>query len=200
MKQAWKLALALAGIAVHAMAQAAPVVVPGQARTPADLSDAARQVEARAAYQAALARAKEGWERARSQCDSIAGNPKAVCVAEARAVRVRVEEEARAHYKNTVKAYTQSRLRIATANFTLAKARCAALAGNEKDVCLKQAKAALVAAQADAQADRKAIEARADARNDKRAALYKVALEKCDAYAGEARDHCVKTAKSQYGK
>jgi hypothetical protein len=188
MKQAWIGAVALACAMPQAMAAAgAPVA-------------AAEQVEARAAYQAALARAKAVWQQARAQCNTITGNPKAVCMAEARAVRVGVEEEARARYKNTVKAYTQSRLRIATANFELGKARCAALTGNEKDVCLKQAKAALVAAQADAKADRKAIEARADARDDKREALYKVALEKCDAFAGVARDDCVKAAKSQYGK
>jgi hypothetical protein len=57
-----------------------------------------------------------------------------------------------------------------------------------------------VAARADAKADRKAIEARTDARDDKRTAEYKVALEKCDAFAGAAKDNCVTAAKSQYGK
>ena len=35
---------------------------------------------------------------------------------------------------------------------------------------------------------------------DKRAADYKVAIEKCDALAGPAKGFCVSTAKTQYGK
>ena len=161
---------------------------------------AAATPEAKAAYQQARDSAAATYKSARAQCDAIAGNPKAVCIAEAKAARVRAEAEATAFYKNTLKAYTQSRLRIADANYDLDKARCGALAGNDKDVCVQQARATLVAAQADAKADKKAIEARSDARDDKRTAEYKVALEKCDAFAGAAKDACVSTAKSQYGK
>ena len=35
---------------------------------------------------------------------------------------------------------------------------------------------------------------------DKRDANYKVAIEKCDALAGAAKDACVSNAKAQYGK
>jgi hypothetical protein len=161
---------------------------------------AASNVEAKAAYTQAKDRAAADYKAARTRCDAITGNPKDICVAEAKAARVRTEEEASALYKNTLKAYTQSRLNIADANFDLDKARCAALNGNDKDVCVKQAKATLIAAQADAKADKKAIEARNDARDDKRTAEYKVALEKCDAFAGAAKDSCVSAAKAQYGK
>lgn len=113
---------------------------------------------------------------------------------------MRTEEEAGAYYKNTLKAYTASRMKIASANYDVDRAKCGALAGNDKDVCISQAKAALVAAKADAKADKKAIEARSDAREDKRTAEYKVAMEKCDAFAGAAKDTCVATAKSQFGK
>ncbi len=161
---------------------------------------AAPTVEAKAAWTQAKDRAEADYKAARIRCDAITGNPKDICVAEAKAARVRTEEEAGALYKNTLKAFTQSRMKIADANFDLDKARCAALTGNDKDVCVKQAKATLIAAQADAKADKKAIEARTDARDDKRDAEYKVALEKCDAFAGAAKDNCVSTAKSQYGK
>jgi hypothetical protein len=155
--------------------------------------------EAKAAYLQARDAAAASYKNAHSLCNAITGNPKAVCVAEAKAARVRSDEEATAAYKNTLKAYTQARMRIASANFDLDKTRCAALTGNDRDVCVQQAKATLIAAQADAKADRKAIEARADARDDKRTAAYKVALEKCDAFAGAAKDNCVSAAKSQYG-
>jgi hypothetical protein len=161
---------------------------------------AATTPEAKAAYNQAKDNAAVAYKAARAQCDAITGNPKDVCVEEAKAARVRTEQEAEAYYKNTLKAYTASRLKIASANYDLDRARCGALAGNDKDVCVSQAKAALVAAQADAKADKRAIEARNDAREDKRTAEYKVAREKCDAFAGAAKDSCVSAAKTQFGK
>jgi hypothetical protein len=156
--------------------------------------------EAKAVYTQAKDRAAADYKVARAKCDVITGNPKDICVAEAKAARIRAEEEAGALYRNTLKAYTNSRLKIASANYELDKVKCKALTGNERDVCVTQAKATLVAAQADAKADKKAIEARTDARDDKISAEYKVALEKCDAFAGAAKDSCVSAAKSQYGK
>ncbi|SHH07435.1 hypothetical protein [Massilia sp. CF038] len=156
--------------------------------------------EAKAAYRQAKDSAAAAYKLARAKCDVITGNPRDVCVAEAKAGRVRTEQEASALYHNTLKAYTDSRLRIASANFDLDKTRCEALTGNDKDVCITQAKATRVAAEADAKADKKAIEARTDARDDKMTAEYKVALEKCDAFAGAVKDSCVATAKKQYGK
>ncbi len=156
--------------------------------------------EAKAVYQQAKDAAEATYKTARAKCDVITGNPKDVCVAEAKAARVRAREEASAFYKNTLRAYTDSRMKIASANFDLDKVKCQALTGNDKDVCVSQAKATLIAAQADAKADKKAIEARTDARDDKRDAAYKVALEKCDAFAGAVKDSCVATAKSQYAK
>lgn len=156
--------------------------------------------EAKAVYAQSKDQAAAAYKAARARCDVITGNPKDVCVAEAKAARVRAEEEASALYHNTLKAYTDSRLKIASANYDVDKTRCDALTGNSKDVCVSQAKATLVAAQADAKADKKAIEARTDARDDKITAEYKVALEKCDAFAGAVKDQCVSAAKTQYGK
>ena len=76
---------------------------------------------------------------------------------------------------------------------------------------MKEAKAALVKGKADAKVDRVAAdtskeaattqaEARKDASADKREAEYKVAIEKCDVLAGAAKDSCVSSAKSRYGK
>ncbi|HEX9172161.1 MAG TPA: hypothetical protein VF861_05820, partial [Telluria sp.] len=99
-----------------------------------------------------------------------------------------------------LKAYTQARMRIAAANYDRDRVRCAAVTGNSRDVCLEQAKAVQVAAQADAKADKKTIEARAEAQEDKRTAAYRVAREKCDAFAGAAKDQCVSAAKSMHGE
>ncbi|HEY1044310.1 MAG TPA: hypothetical protein VGE60_10640 [Telluria sp.] len=154
----------------------------------------------KAEFARAKAAAQATYKAARAQCGSLAGTPKDICVAQATAQRVRAEEDATAQYKNTLEAYTRARMRIATANYNLDRARCGAVAGNDRDVCLGQAKATRIAAEADARADRKSIEAREDARDEKRTAQYKVALEKCDAFAGTAKDNCVAAAKSAYGE
>lgn len=151
-------------------------------------------------YQQAKAQANDNYKAQRARCNMLAGTPKDICVAEARAIQVHAEQDAWAKYKDTLAAYTKARMNIAAANYKLDRARCAALGGNDKDVCLQQAKAARIAAEADAKADKKTIEARSDARDDKRTAEYKVALEKCDAFAGAVKDNCVSTAKAQYGQ
>lgn len=151
-------------------------------------------------YAQVRADAENVFKAAREQCNALAGVHKDICVAQAKAQRVRADEDATAQYKNTLDAYTRARMRIASANYDLDRARCGALAGNDKDVCLGQAKATRIAAEADARADKKAIEARTDAREEKRTAQYKVALEKCDAFAGAAKDNCVSAAKSAYGE
>jgi hypothetical protein len=156
--------------------------------------------EVKMAYQQSVEMAAANYKNARAQCDVVTGNPKDLCIAEAKAARVRAEEEARAKYEDTLKAYTRARLRIADANYDRDKTRCAGLAGNDKDVCQAQAKAALVAARADAKADQKTIEARNEARDDKLDAAWKVAMERCDAFAGAAKDQCVSDAKVQFGK
>ena len=156
--------------------------------------------EAKLAYQQARDAAAAEYKTAHARCEAITGNPKDVCILEAKAARVRADEEARAKYEDTLKAYTRARMRIAGANYDLDKARCAGLTGNDKDVCQEQAKARLIAAQADAKADQKTIEARNEAREDKRSAAYKVALEKCDAFAGAAKDQCVSAAKAEFAK
>ena len=54
--------------------------------------------------------------------------------------------------------------------------------------------------QADAKAAQKGTEAKMDASKDKLDADYKVAAEKCDTLAGDAKSSCVASAKARYGK
>ena len=155
--------------------------------------------EAKTLFENAKAAAAAEYKAAREHCNAAAGNPKDICIAEAKAARVRAEADATAQYRNTLRAYTKARIDIANADFALDRTRCAALTGNERDVCVERAKASRTAALADARADKKVIQARSDAREDKRIAEYKVAAEKCDALAGAAKDQCVAAAKSQFG-
>ena len=154
----------------------------------------------KAAYEQAKASAKAAYDTDIRTCDSLKDNAKDVCVAEAKATRTRTEETAEARYKNTPKAREHAAHEIADADYKVAKERCDDRTGNEKDVCIKEAKAAMTRAQADAKASQKSAEARIDASKDKREADYQVAVQKCDAMAGDAKNSCIATAKAHYGK
>ena len=151
-------------------------------------------------YDQAKASAKAAYDTDKKACDAMSGNAKDICVAEAKAKRVRADETAEAAYKNTPKAREHAAHEIAEADYNVAKERCDDKAGNDKDVCVKEAKAVMTKAKADAKATKKSTEARADASKDKREADYKVAAEKCDTMSGDAKSSCIASAKAHYGK
>ena len=158
----------------------------------------------------------------KARCASLSGNPNDICVAEAKGKEKVAMAELEASYKPTRKTRYQARVAKAEADYAVAKERCDDLAGNAKDVCVKEAKAAETAAKADANAQMKtsdanataneksadarskannqAADARKDAAADKLDAEYGVAKEKCDTYAGGAKDHCLDQAKARFGK
>ncbi len=163
-------------------------------------TSSAATTEAKATYKAARENAAADYKIAREKCNSVSGNPKNVCKEEAEAMRTHAKADAEAQYKNTPRARANARTAIANAEYDVAKAKCGSQTGNAKDVCIKEAKAANVAAKADAKADKKVTMARIDARDDKLEANYKVAIEKCDAFSGPTKDNCVASSKAQYGK
>lgn len=163
-------------------------------------AQAATTPEAKAAYKTAKDTAAADYKVAHAKCDALKSNEKDVCVEEAKAARTRAREEAEVAYKDTPKTRAHMRKAVADADYDVAKAKCGSKAGNDKDVCIKEAKAARTAAVADATAGKKVSEARKDASDDKRDAEYKVATEKCNALAGAAKDTCIVDAKAKFGK
>jgi len=151
-------------------------------------------------YSAAKSKASADYKAAKAQCDTLKDNPKDVCIAEAKAAEKKAKAEAEAQYKNTDKARRDARIDAAEADYKVAKAKCGAMKGNEKDVCIKEAKATETKAKADAKASQKVATARQDAAEDKLEADYKVAKEKCDALSGAAKDQCISNAKARYKK
>ena len=162
-------------------------------------------------YDDAKARAEAAYKMERAKCDSLAGNAKDICVAEAKAQMMRSEAKAKAAYKNTRGAWYDQQVKNADADYLVAKEKCDELGGNDKDVCVKEAKAARTKAIADAKAQRKTADAQGEARKetnearhdaavDKRDADYKVELQRCDDLAGDAKDSCVQRAKRTFGK
>jgi len=163
------------------------------------------------AYKAEKDRIDAAYKAEVAQCKSLGGNAKDVCEVTAKGHRDVAKSEAEASYKNTAKARYDARVAHVEANYKLAKEKCDDLAGNNKDVCVKEAKAAEVKGKADAKVDKVATEqaqestkkvadAKTDAAQDKRDADYKVAVEKCDALAGDAKSRCVNDAKMRFGR
>lgn len=162
------------------------------------------------------------YTAAKNGCGTYAGNAKDVCVAEAKGKANVAKAELLASYEPTAKHAKDVRVARAEAAYAIASERCDDKAGNDKDVCVKEAKAArthaladadtrLTTTEANAEANEKSaaagakaaetkFEARKDAATDNRAADYAVAKEKCDALAGEAKDRCVSDAKVTFGQ
>ena len=132
-------------------------------------------------YEDAKARAEADYKMEREKCDSLAGNAKDICVAEAKANRTRSDAKAKAAYKNTRSAWYDQQVKNADADYTVAKEKCDDLGGNDKDVCVKKAKAARTKAIADAKVQRKTADAQGEARAEVKDARHAAAEDKRDA-------------------
>jgi hypothetical protein len=143
-------------------------------------------------------------------CDTRSGNAKDICLAEAKGNEKVAKADLDARDKGTAKARQDALIARADADYDVAKERCDDFAGNTKDVCLKDAKAALVKATADAKLERKTTEAhikagekisdaQIQANKTKREADFKAARERCDSLAGSAKDTCINEARSHFG-
>ena len=165
----------------------------------------------RDAYKAQENRVEAQYKADKERCSSLTGNAKDVCQAEAKGNEKVAKAQLEADYKNTDKARNDARVAKADADYDVAKEKCDDLSGNQKDVCVKEAKAAHAKAKADAEVAKvdhkvsansaeKRADVRKEAREDTRDAQYKVAIEKCDVMSGAAKDQCVKDAKVHYGK
>ena len=154
----------------------------------------------RGAYKADKDKIEAQYKADKERCGSMSGNAKDVCQAEAKGKEKVAKAELEANYKNTDKARIDARMAKADADYDVAKEKCDDLSGNAKDVCVADAKAQHEKSKAMATEQRKVSEARSDARADSRDAEYKAAKERCDTYAGDAKDRCVADAKARYGK
>lgn len=144
-------------------------------------------------------RIEADYKAARAACNSLSGNAKDICIAEAKG-KEKVAKAELEHGSGSASDMGKVAMARADADYDVAKERCDDKSGNDKDVCVKDAKAAHTKATADAKAARKTAAARADASSDKRDAEFKAARERCDSMSGDARDACVKAAKARYGK
>jgi hypothetical protein len=164
------------------------------------------------AYKAEKERIKAAYKADDDRrCKSLSGNAKDICHAETSA-RLKISlAELDARNENTHKARETAMVVRADAIHAVDVQKCDDLAGQKKDVCRQEAKSMRDKVKADAKAERQSASAQmaanekiADARKDagqaKRDADYRVAMERCDAFADERKDLCVKDAKARFGK
>jgi len=173
-------------------------------------------------YSAEKNKIEAEYKLSKEHCASLSGNQNDICTAEVKGKEKIAIAELEARYKPNRKNHYNARVAKAEADYGVASARCNEKAGNANDVCMKEAKAIEVAAKANAKTQIKTSDANAtatkesndahnkakektndalkDSATKKRDAEYDIAKEKCGMYAGNAKDHCLDEAKTQFGK
>ncbi len=150
------------------------------------------------------------YKAGRDKCATLKDNAKDICVAEAKGAEKVAKAELEAQYKPSPRNTEKVAFAKGDAAYDVAKEKCDDLKGNDKDVCVKDAKAAHVKAKEDAKVAKtsadtsknkteKVTEARKDASAEKREADYKAAKERCDALTGAPKDTCQNDAKAKFG-
>jgi osmotically-inducible protein OsmY len=107
-----------------------------------------------ATYRNVSQKANADYKAATAKCSRLSGNEEDVCTAEAKAARARTEADAIAQYNNSDKGRMASRTKVADADYAVAKAKCGAMTGAEKDSCMETAKSMHATALADTKAGR----------------------------------------------
>jgi len=151
-------------------------------------------------YSASKSRLTDEYKADKKNCSANTGNALDICQAQAKAKdKVALAE---LEYSYTGKRGDQDKIVSVKADMAYEVARevCDDKAGNDKAVCITEAKAAKTKAMADLKLGQRVSGARTDASQDKRDAEYKVASEKCDALAGDAKTACMTNAKARAGK
>jgi len=159
-------------------------------------------------YKAANDRIGADYKVQKARCDGMKANAKDICISEAKGTEKVAKAELEAQFKPTDKSPSKVMEAKADAAYDTAKEKCDDLAGNQKDVCVKDAKAAHVAALGQAKVQKtsatsgnpaKVAEARKDAAEDRKDANYTAAKERCDAMSGANKDRCIADAKAKFG-
>lgn len=161
-------------------------------------------------YKATKDRIDADYKTAKERCDAMTGNAKDVCQKEAKGNEKIAKADLDARQKNTDKARREALEAKADAEYDVAKEKCDDLSGNQKDVCVKDAKAVEQRAKADIKAQfasgavgssaKVSADDKKDARLDAKEAEYEAAEERCDSLSGDAKTRCIADVKARYNK
>ena len=112
--------------------------------------DARHEPGPKTRYEARVAKAEAEYAVAREKCDDLRGNPKDVCVKEAKAAETAVKADATAQIKTAdanraagekiLDARKDAAIDKRDAGYAVAKEKCEPLAGTAKDQCMAGAK------------------------------------------------------------
>lgn len=133
-------------------------------------------------------------------CKTQAGNAKDICMKEAKAKQTVAHAELQHSYSGKAQDWTRLQVAKAESAYSVAKERCDDKSGQAKDVCVEEAKTIETKALAEAKMSKRIEAARSDAASDKSDADYKLATEKCDSLAGDAKSACIAQVKAKFGK
>ena len=151
-------------------------------------------------YNSAKDQIKADYKIAKIKCNSLSGNSKDICVAEAKGNEKVGKADLQARYTGKDKDQYSLRVAKAEAAYSVAAEKCDDLTGNAKSVCVKEAKATQAKAKSDAKIKKTVKEATSDSIDDRVTADYKVAVQKCDALSGDAKSVCLTNAKAAFKK
>ena len=164
----------------------------------------------KAEYKAEKSTISGQYKAAKDKCGSMKDNAKDVCKLEAKGADKVAMAELEAKYEPTSRHMAKVGMVKADTAYAVAKEKCDDLAGNAKDVCIKDAKVVHVKAKDDAKIAKvsmdtsktksdKMADVKKDAASDENKAMYKAATERCDALAGAPKDTCQNDAKVKFG-
>ena len=176
---------------LHHLALAATMLVMGSAHA-ANLS--------KGVYAGAKDDIKAAYKAEREACNNLSGNAKDVCVETAKG-RENVAM-ARLEFHYTGKLGDEAKMYKAQyqAEYDIAKEKCDDLGGQQKDVCTREAKSTRDKAESDLKLAKKVANAADTAVSEHLKADMKLAREKCDTLAGDAKDICMASAKARYAE
>jgi hypothetical protein len=164
------------------------------------LSTAQAGLSSKSDYQAGKTRIGADFKAEKAACSPMSGNSQDVCVEEAKAREKVALAELEFAHTGSVKDSNKVIVAKAESAYAVAKEKCDDKSGNDKDLCVKEAKAIETKTLADVKLSKKIDAAVKDDVQTKRDADYKVSIEKCDAMAGDAKSNCVASAKASFGK
>ena len=150
------------------------------------------------AYEGAKADIKANHKAARDASNSLSGNAKDICIEEAKGREQVALAQLEFNYTGASKDGLKVQTARSDARYALAKEKCDDLAGNAKDLCVREAKTARDKAQADIKLAKQVSIATDDAESARMQADYKLAAEKCASLAGDSKDACMASAKARY--
>lgn len=151
-------------------------------------------------YAAAKSVIKADYKVDKSACASATANAKDICKEKAKGKeKVALAE---LDFMRSKTDGNNNKVAVAKANsiFAVAKEMCDDKSGKAKTLCRTEAKSVHTKALAESKMLKKIGAAELDERQDINAANYKVAIEKCESTAGDAKTACIASAKTRYNK